>query len=508
MKTINRIVLTALAICGLAPMAHTQVINTNGLQQVTLDQVGGATTYWLVNGPCPSPDGSPPPPYPFIPPDIADLNLPMYLLGSDQVLVDDSSVCYQAIETMNRLIILAGGGGPPPPPGPGGGTNGYGAGIALIAPTTNDLWLEITGTTNAGTPNGTASLIVHTPWNITNNVYDLFYATNLESPTWIWLLRTDPFGTNLTAIASDATNSYYRLGLNDLNANSSLGTNFWLALPPLAVQDHLTESLYISSEVGATGVVTIPKLQITNYFSISAGALTNILLDTNILMTVDENDTVTSDGIHVTATQPVAVYALHYALHVSASFTCYPTPLLGTNYCVMARPGNIRQGYDSFGFFGEVAIVAAVDNTTVMITPSPTANFVGHSDTNTFSIVLTNQGQVYLITTPNFFGDITGSDDPTGTLVNSDKPVAVFAGTDLANVPYAYCCANPLMQQQLPVESWGKQSLALSFTNRLNGDTYRVLAAYPDTVVLTNGIWAGTLRACLENGFTRFLLGV
>jgi hypothetical protein len=34
---------------------------------------------------------------------------------------------------------------------------------------------------------------------------------------------------------------------------------------------------------------------------------------------------------------------------------------------------------------------------------------------------------------------------------------------------------NPLEQEQLPVDSWGKQALALSFAGRTNGDTYRVL---------------------------------
>jgi hypothetical protein len=133
-----------------------------------------------------SPDGSPPPPYPFIPPHLADLNLPMYLLGSDQVLVDDSSVCYEAIETMNRLLIQPDDDGPPAP-GDGAGTNGYGGGVALIAPTTNDLWLEITGTTNPGTPTGTATVVIHEPWNATKTAHDVFYATNLAAPiAWNW----------------------------------------------------------------------------------------------------------------------------------------------------------------------------------------------------------------------------------------------------------------------------------------------------------------------------------
>jgi hypothetical protein len=61
MNRINRGIFIAIALCALVPISDAQVINTNGLQQVTLDQVQGATTYWLVKGPCPSLDGSPPP---------------------------------------------------------------------------------------------------------------------------------------------------------------------------------------------------------------------------------------------------------------------------------------------------------------------------------------------------------------------------------------------------------------------------------------------------------------
>jgi hypothetical protein len=43
------------------------------------------------------------------------------------------------------------------------------------------------------------------------------------------------------------------------------------------------------------------------------------------------------------------------------------------------------------------------------------------------------------------------------------------------------------VQEQLPVKSWGKEVLALSFAGRANGDTYRILAAYSNTVVTITG---------------------
>jgi hypothetical protein len=59
-------------------------------------------------------------------------------------------------------------------------------------------------------------------------------------------------------------------------------------------------------------------------------------------------DTVTTtNGIHITATYPVSVYALCYSPQISTAFTVYPTTMLGTYYCVMARESQIGPPWDS-----------------------------------------------------------------------------------------------------------------------------------------------------------------
>jgi hypothetical protein len=181
-------------------------------------------------------------------------------------------------------------------------------------------------------------------------------------------------------------------------------------------------------------------------------------------------DAVEDFGIHVTSSQPVSVYAMDYTKDgLSAAFTAYPTNLLGTNYCVMSFPS-----------YSQFAIVATADNTTVNITPSPTADLEGSLWMNPITL---QKGQTYLIDSANY------GDDVTGTWIKSDKPIAVFSGAYYADVPIVQAGApNPLVQEQLPVESWGTQTLGLSFAGRTNGDSYRVLAAYSNTVVTIAGI--------------------
>jgi hypothetical protein len=221
-----------------------------------------------------------------------------------------------------------------------------------------------------------------------------------------------------------------------------------------------------------------PLHPLTEPFSLAAGQVTNI---GGLRLGGLEDPFMTSglkqtNGIEITASQPVSVYALDYqgAAATSTAFTCYPTPMLGTNYCVLSRPS-----FTSVVGSSEFGILATENNTTINIT-STNAYLVGFSPPSA-NIVL-QQGETYQISC------IYHNDHVTGARVTSDKPIAVFAGDSDAFVPdNRTIAANALVQEQFPVESWGTNVVSLSFTGRLNGDTYRVLAAYSNTVVTITG---------------------
>jgi hypothetical protein len=103
-----------------------------------------------------------------------------------------------------------------PLPDDGSGTNSYdcSGGFQAQVFTTNDLWLQITGTTNTGT-SITAYLVIHTPWNVANGVYDLFATTNLAPSAWQWVLRCAPGQTNLTVTNLTSPNNFFILGLTN-----------------------------------------------------------------------------------------------------------------------------------------------------------------------------------------------------------------------------------------------------------------------------------------------------
>jgi hypothetical protein len=228
----------------------------------------------------------------------------------------------------------------------------------------------------------------------------------------------------------------------------------------------------------------------TNSFSLTAGTATNFLL--YYYSAPPEYDEVYNNGIHVTASGPVSVYGQCYDPYLSWGFTGWPTPMLGTNYCVLARPS---LAYNDTGHsYSQFAILGTASNTTVHILPSATANLATNAGSNALFTITLQPGWTYEINSS------TIADDVTGTWITSDKPIAVYAGANIAYVPDEIPTnsgpGNPLVQEQIPVSSWGNQALSLSF-GRPGGDDYRILAVTNSTVVITttNGVVTNALQA-------------
>ena len=113
------------------------------------------------------------------------------------------------------------------PPSPGdGGTNVYIPSFQqMVLPTTNDLWLEITGTTNTGT-SITAYITIHPPWNITNGVWDIFATTNLAPTAWQWVFRSAPGQTNVTITGLAYPNEFFNAASTDDTDGDGLSDAF------------------------------------------------------------------------------------------------------------------------------------------------------------------------------------------------------------------------------------------------------------------------------------------
>ena len=223
-----------------------------GLTSISSAGLPRAATYWVI---APGYRGNVTPlPYPCLP--VALANSPIYDITGNIFLVDAtggqvlsggnlsgrqtssamiaSALALQA-NTIENLILMVQGAAANassgmqamdvPSPGGGGGTNGdggfYSDSFQPPVYTTNDLWLQMVGTTNNGT-SMTAYLVINTPWNVTNGVYDLFATTNLAPSAWQWLGRCSPGQTNLTVVNLASPTEFFILGTMQL-ANDGSG---------------------------------------------------------------------------------------------------------------------------------------------------------------------------------------------------------------------------------------------------------------------------------------------
>jgi len=242
---------TATAIQSDQPDSIVQLTaDAQGLAQVSPLNLPRAGTFWVI---VPGYAGNVTAlPYPCMPG--APAGLPVYDITGNIFLVDDtggqvfagrrlagtqassamitSALELQANTLVNLISWIQGAaasqqmqGMDVPSPGGGGGTNSgggfYSDSFQPPVYTTNDLWLQMVGTTNNGT-SITANLVINTPWNVTNGVYDLFATTNLAPSAWQWLGRCSPGQTNLTVVNLASPTEFFILGTMQL-ANDGSG---------------------------------------------------------------------------------------------------------------------------------------------------------------------------------------------------------------------------------------------------------------------------------------------
>jgi hypothetical protein len=252
------------------------------------------------------------------------------------------------------------------------------------------------------------------------------------------------------------------------------GRDFWLAFPANYIPNsELT--LFITGSTSTSGSVNIPALGSTIPFNVTAGAVTSVQLPTNAQIATNDG-IVRGMGIRVTANANVTVYGLNRIEYSTDAYLGLPVGVLGTEYRVMSySPINSSLG-------SQFTVVATDASTVVTITPS--ASLGSRPAGVPYSISL-NVGDVY---------QIHAGADTTGTLVTSNKPIALFGGNRCAFVPVNARACDHLVEQIPPTSAWGTRFVSMPLRTRLNGDTFRLLAAEDGTSISLNGSVVATLN--------------
>ncbi len=246
--------------------------------------------------------------------------------------------------------------------------------------------------------------------------------------------------------------------------------------------DPLQLELFITSSENARGYVEIRGLGFRRDFIVDAGRVINIPIDT--AAQVRSSERIEDLAVHIVSDQPVAVYGLDRRFQTTDTYLAHPVNVLGKTYRAM--------GYTWLqnDLLSQMAVIATENDTRVTITPSVRTQ-KGRPPGVPFDVKL-NRGDVYQVI-PKY--DPSGNSDLTGTLIESDKPIAVFSGHNCAYVPDPKVKACNLLIEQLPaLQSWGRQFFVGTLAGRSSA-VIRVLATNDSTHVFENNRLVATLNA-------------
>ena len=268
------------------------------------------------------------------------------------------------------------------------------------------------------------------------------------------------------------------LGYNasiEAQAPSTQGKDFWLTF--LNNYGNVSDlKLIVTGQRMCTGRVSNPNTGWTTTFNVSPGVVTNVSIPAAQAYTSYAGTH--ARGLHVTTTDTVSLYASNY---YPASFdvtNILPTSALRDEYIV--------QTYFNLGAPSEFIIVATQDNTLIDIEPTSTP--LDRSNARPYVITL-NKGQTYQ-TGSLENGGLAG----TRITAHDCKPIAVFAGNSVTQVPENVCCGDHLVEQLMPVSFHGRKFVVTSSSMR-DEDRVLITASDNNCIVKINGVYATTLSA-------------
>ena len=262
-------------------------------------------------------------------------------------------------------------------------------------------------------------------------------------------------------------------------------------------------ALFITSKVPTQGTVEVTALGFSKAFTTVPGTITTVELpdgkhigDPTVELTFENNqeETVISGmAVHIISNDDIAVYGMNHKLWSSEAFMALPVGILGTEY----RTLNYPTSYPTSGVTpGEFWIVAVADTTNITITPRAATRM--KSQPGVPIKVFMNKGDVYLVQG----NPIDGQNDLTGSIIESDQPIAVLSGHVRTEIPKGFNNVNSntgsrdhLVEQLPPVSAWGDSALIVRYQSATLPDLVRVVSSEDGNVISVNGTIVKTLQA-------------
>ena len=142
-------------------------------------------------------------------------------------------------------------------------------------------------------------------------------------------------------------------------------------------------------------------------------------------------------------------------------------------YLVMSHANKILQT----DFKSVILVVASTDNTQMRITPTYNASTVGGK------MSLEKDKEAVIVRHRLDMLTVTSSNDLTGTVIRTNKPIAVYSGHECGNIPVFVSSCSHLIEQMPPVRLLGDCYIVTSFMGRQDGSYVKFVATVDGTFV-------------------------
>lgn len=243
------------------------------------------------------------------------------------------------------------------------------------------------------------------------------------------------------------------------------------------VELHLTGD--VATNVTVEYPVTAPTF--TQTVAITPGTVTVVSLPYTASQQWTTTGVAQNNSVRASASDEFVAYMINRQTYTSDAGLALPVDVLNNDYIVSTWTPSL--------FFNEFNVTAAFDATTVTITPHQ--SLVGGFGAGVPFTVTLNRGEAFYGqgTTTGALGELSG------TIIKSDKPVAMTNGDNCDNIPDSstYYCDH-IFEVAQPVQTWGKSVIAAPLPLRPNGSPYRIVASEDATTILQDGSPLGTIN--------------
>lgn len=270
-----------------------------------------------------------------------------------------------------------------------------------------------------------------------------------------------------------------------IGQTSNFGREFLFASPPNQIDGKNQQQLgyvrvFIIGDSGTVGTIEVPKINLLQTFFLDGSGNTTVTLPFAAELQDSENQHAVQRAIHVQSTDSIGVFLFSHRMWSSDLTMCFPVTALDTEYVVASYWNDPLSGiYPPTIPATQFAVVASEDNTTLTILPTADMR-AGKKKGIPFSVSL-GRGDAYLV---QGIYDST-SQDFTGTHIAATHPIALMGGhacTSIPAPPKKY--SMDILLEQLPgVSQLDTFAVCVPFGGRINGDVFRIIAAFDSTHV-------------------------